>query len=307
MESEYVWLEQKDGYKTKVYSYLTKANPVKGSILILHGMAEHHARYENFAYYLNEEGFDVYLYDHRGHGTDRKLDELGFFAKKDGDKRVVNDAVEILRYVEKNKRSEKFALFGHSMGSIISRDALQQFDSMNCAVICGTTMPPAFTTNVGLFTANLFCLFQGSKRVSKKLDSLMFGGKQYTRLCTRTSFDWLSRNNTNVGRYISDPYCGFTCTTSFYRDLVRLTKRACKKKNIAKTRKDLPILFASGDKDPVGGYGKEVKKLFETYRLLGFSDISLKLYPDARHEILNETNQREVMQDFATFFHQHLA
>ncbi|MGN0507043.1 MAG: alpha/beta fold hydrolase [Lachnospiraceae bacterium] len=306
MESSFVRIEQKDGYKTKVYSYLTKREPVEGSVLILHGMAEHHARYEEFAHFLNKEGFDVYTYDHRGHGTDRKLTELGFFAKKNGASLVVDDAVEVLRYVEKVKRSNDFALLGHSMGSIISRNALQKFDSMNCVAICGTTMPDSVTVAAGGFVTSLSCLLHGPKHVSKKLDQLLFGNKLYTSLCTRTSVDWLTRNNTAVGAYINDPYCGFTCTTSFYRDLVRLTKLAGKKKNIARTRKDLPICFFSGDKDPVGGYGREVRKLYDTYKKLGFESLDIKLYPDCRHEILNELNSDEVMQDIALFLHKYL-
>lgn len=306
MESNFVRIEQRDGYQTKVYSYLTKKEPVSGSLLILHGMAEHHARYEEFAHFLNKEGFDVYTYDHRGHGTDKKLTELGFFAPKNGAALIVDDTVEVLRYVEKVKRSKTFALFGHSMGSIISRNALQQFDSVDCAIICGTTMPDSVMTAGGSFIASLFCLFQGPKHISKKMDRLLFGNKLYTSLCVRTSVDWLTRNNTAVGAYINDPFCGFTCTTSFYRDLIQLTKRASKKKNISRTRKDLPIYFISGDKDPVGGYGREVKKLAATYKKLGFEAIDIKLYPEGRHEILNELNSDEVMRDAAAFLHQYL-
>lgn len=306
MESSFVRIEQKDGYKTKVYFYPTKKDPVMGSVLILHGVAEHHERYEDFARFLNSEGFDVYMYDHRGHGKDRKLDELGFFASHDGASVVVNDAIEVLKYISRVKRSTRFALFGHSMGSIIARNVLQKYDSMDCAVICGSTMPDSLILNGGLLISSLHCFFKGPKFVSKKLNRLMFGNKLYTSLCTRTSFDWLSRNNTNVGAYINDPYCGFVCTTSLYRDVVLLTKLASKKQNIAKTRKDLPIYFTAGEKDPVGGYGQEVKKLYQTYKKLGFETIDIKLYPEARHEILNEINQDEVMKNIGTFLHKYL-
>lgn len=306
MESNFVRIEQKDGYKTKVYFYPTKNESVAGSLLILHGMAEHHARYEDFAQFLNSEGFDVYMYDHRGHGTDRKLDELGFFAAHDGSTIVVNDAIEVLKYVAQAKRSTHYALFGHSMGSIIARNVLQRYDDMDCAVICGTAMPDSVVINGGQFISALHCFFKGPKHISKKLDHLLNGSKLHTSLCTRTSFDWLSRNNTNVGTYINDPYCGFVCTTSFYHDLTVLTNQAGKKKNIAKTRKDLPLYFIAGDKDPVGGYGHDVSKLFSIYQKLGFESIELKLYPEARHELLNEINQDEVMKDIAVFLHKYL-
>lgn len=307
MEANFVRIEQKDGYQTKVYCYPTRQDSVAGSVLVLHGMAEHHGRYDEFARYLNTEGFDVYLYDHRGHGTDRKLEELGFFSAHNGSGLVVRDAVTVLSYVASVNRGKKLALFGHSMGSVIARNALQHYDKVNCAVICGTTMPEPLRTEFGRLIAGLACLLRGPKHVSKTIDHLMFGGNLYTRLCTRTSFDWLSRNNTNVGRYISDPYCGFVCTTSFYRDLILLTKNAAKKKEILKTRKDLPILLLAGDRDPVGTYGQEVRKLHATYEKLGFEDVSLKIYPEARHELLNETNRQEVMKDISDFLHAHMA
>lgn len=306
MSSNFVRIEQKDGYKTKVYSYLTKKETVEGTVLILHGMAEHHGRYEDFIQFLNMEGFDVYTYDHRGHGTDRKLSELGFFAPKNGAALVVRDAIEVARYVSQIKRSKGFALWGHSMGSIILRNVLQDFDSVSCASVCGTTMPDAITIAGGRLLTSLCCLFQGPRHTAKRLNHLLFGNRLYTSLCSRTSVDWLTRNNTLVGAYINDPYCGFPCTTSFYRDLVKLTKWACKPKKITRTRKDLPICFFSGEKDPVGGYGREVTKLYHTYEKLGFEALELKLYPECRHELINELNADTIMNDMASFLHQHM-
>ena len=134
----------------------------------------------------------------------------------------------------------------------------------------------------------------------------MFGGKAYTSLCTRTTYDWLTRNNTIVGKYIDDPYCGFICSTSFYRDLIMLCKRSAIKRNIAKTRKDLPILLLTGDKDPVGGYSSQLIALQKIYNKLGFTNTSLTIYAEARHELLNELNAEEVYQDIFNFLHAHL-
>ena len=134
----------------------------------------------------------------------------------------------------------------------------------------------------------------------------MFGGKLYTSLCTRTTYDWLTRNNTVIGKYIDDPFCGFTCSTSFYRDLILLCKRSATKRNITKTRKDLPILFLTGDKDPVGGYASQIIALQKLYNKLGFTNTSLTIYSEARHELLNELNAEEVYQDIFNFLHAHL-
>ena len=306
MESTYVRIQQKDGYQTRLFCYETSKEDVLGSILILHGMAEHHERYLEFIHLLTKEGFDVYTYDHRGHGTDKKLTDLGFFAKRHGDLLVVGDAINICHYIKANSRSKKLAVFGHSMGSIILRCLIQQYDEMNCALVCSTAMPPVAASNIGILLANLLRMFRGPKAKSKYLDKVIFGGKQYTALCTRTTSDWLTRNNTMVGKYIDDPYCGFVCTTSFYRDLTKLAKRAAVKRNINKTRKNLPIHFFAGSKDPVGGYAKQVIKLHKMFQGLGFTNTSLTIYEDARHELLNELNAEEVMQDALTFFHKHL-
>lgn len=305
MNTSYLQLTQQDGFKTRLFYYETSAEHVLGSILILHGMAEHHGRYLDFIQSLTSEGFDVYAYDHRGHGTDKKLSDLGFIAKKKGASLLIEDALTVCRYIKEHGRSEKFAVFGHSMGSLILRCLLSVYDEPDCTIVSSSTMPPLAVSRAGIVLANLVCLFQGAKKRSAFLQKTMFGGKDYTSLCTRTTYDWLTRNNTIIGKYIDDPYCGFTCTTSFYRDLVRLVARAAGKKTITGTRKDLPILLLAGDKDPVGGYGTQIVRLHKRYLASGCT-AELKLYPDNRHEILNELNAPEVYSDIISFLHTHL-
>lgn len=302
MESTYIHITQKDGYQTTLFCYETPKTEILGNVLILHGMAEHHGRYLDFIQTLTAEGFDVYAYDHRGHGTDKKLSDLGFLAKKNGASLVVEDALTVCHFIKEQGRSSKLAIFGHSMGSLILRCLLQIYDEPDCAVICSSTMPPVAVSSVGICLANLFCLFRGVKKKSPFLEKVLFGGKPYTSLCTRTTYDWLTRNNTAVGRYIDDPYCGFTCTTSFYRDLTKLAKRAAHKKHITKMRRNLPLLLLTGDKDPVGGYASQIIRLQHTYQNLGFTNTSLIIYSEARHELLNELNAQEVTTDILTFF-----
>ena len=306
MESTFVRIQQKDGYQTRLFCYEASTDVCLGNILILHGMAEHHKRYLPFIHALTQEGFDVYAYDHRGHGTDKKLSELGFFANKHGDSLVIEDAITICRYIKDTGRSQKLAVFGHSMGSIILRCMIQQYHDLDCALVSSTAAVPSVISHAGLFLSRLICFFRGKKKRSAFLHNMMFGSKQYTSLCTRTTNDWLTRNNTVVGRYISDPYCSFVCTTSFYRDLLALICRASSKRHITKTDKNLPILFLAGDKDPVSGYAKYVIQLLKLYESLGFTNTSLIIYPEARHELLNELNSEEVMQDNIDFLHKHL-
>ncbi len=305
MVSNVITITQSDGYQTKLYPHLTEKE-VLGSILILHGMAEYHVRYEAFADALNEEGFDVYLYDHRGHGDTCAPEDLGFFAEKNGAELVINDAITLCRHVKENGRSKKLAVFGHSMGSLILRNVIQRYDEMDCAVICGSTMPSAAIAGAGAFIANLLCHIRGPKKRSEFLNNMMFGNNFYKEICTRTPSDWLTRDEAIVDWYRESPYCGFICTTSMYRDMMLFVKNSGNKKNIEKTRRDLPLYFVVGEKDPVSSCSTEVEQLFSVFESLGFTDIALTVYPEARHEILNELNKEDVIDDLVSFFHAQL-
>jgi alpha-beta hydrolase superfamily lysophospholipase len=292
----YSIIKQKDGYITKLTHYVCPKKP-KASILILHGMAEHQKRYQSFAEYLVNLGYDVFSYDHRGHGIDKKLSELGFLDHENGYQLIVADAIAVSNYIEQNNRSNKFFLFGHSMGSLISRNIIQTYDKYNGVILSGTSCPPKFLILSGLFFSSVIKRFKGAKHVSPYLNNLLFGSKKYTSLSSRTAYDWLTRSNPIVGAYMHDPYCGFTCTTSFYHDLVKLVQLATKKKLIRQTKKEIPLFIISGEKDPVGGYGKEIQKYLSLLKKCGFSNLTSKLYPDCRHELLNELNNEEVYSD----------
>ena len=300
MEENFTMIPQSDGYRTKLFFYPTDKE-VFGSILILHGMAEHCVRYHDFARFLNEEGFDVYLYNHRGHGTDCKTEDLGFFAEKNGAELVINDAITLCRYIKEHGRSEKFFVFGHSMGSLILRNVIQRYDEMDKIVLCGTTMPPSNVAAAGVTVANLLCRLQGPTHRSKLLRGMMFGDKAYKAVCTRTPSDWLTRDDAIVDSYEADPYCGFLCTTSMYRDMLLFVRDAGDEALIAKTRKDLPIYLIAGAEDPVGGCGTQIKNLARLYEKHFTGEFATCLYPDARHEILNELDRESTMHDIVGF------
>ncbi len=304
MAMEELFINGAGDYKIRLFFYKTDAEKVTGSVLLLHGMAEHHERYELFIHKLNEVGMDVYTYDHRGHGMALKDDDLGFFAESNGSELVIEDAVSAIKAVSAMKRSEKYAIFGHSMGSIITRNVIQRFDQMDCAIICGTAYEKVGKCRAGLFAAGIVKFFCGPRHKSKFLDKAMFGGKAYTSVCTRTPFDWLTKDEKIVDQYIEDPYCGFLCTSSFYYDLTELTMKATK--GIKKTRVNLPILLASGKADPVGGCGNAVNELYGQYKGLGYKDVTMKLYDNDRHEILNETDKEVVMKDFIDYLTKYL-
>ncbi len=288
------------GYKIKLLAFETESTEVKGSILLLHGMAEHHGRYLDFIKALNAAGFDAYIYDHRGHGQDLPEEELGFFAKKDGDKLVIADAIEAMKYVVKNKRGAKSALFGHSMGSLIARNVIQEYCDMDCVLLCGTGFQPDIMCKGGMLLANMVSAFCGPKHKSPFLSKMMFETKVYLRDCKRTKSDWLTKDEKVVDAYRADPACGYVCSAKFYHDLVAITGNA--KWGMDKTRKDLPIFIASGEDDPVGDFGVGIKALYDRYQELGFTDVTMKLYKGDRHELLNETDKDVVYKEFIDFF-----
>jgi alpha-beta hydrolase superfamily lysophospholipase len=295
-EIKYISVKQKDGYVTRV-THFNSPNKPKASILILHGMDEHQKRYQLFAQYLTEHDMDVYIYDHRGHGTDKKLSELGFVAADKGYQLLVEDAITVSNYIEQNNRSKKFFLMGHSMGSFIARIMIQSCDKYNGVIICGTAYQSKFELAAALFIASLIKKLKGPKHISPYLNNLLFGRKSFIRLSERTAFDWLSRSHTIVGAYMHDPYCGFTCTASFYNDLIKLIDLCCRKKLIRLTKKELPLFIISGESDPVGGYAKGIKKYISVLKKLGFNNVTSKLYPECRHELLNELNRDDVFAD----------
>ena len=291
-----IQIRQEDGYITTVFPFFSQREP-KASVLVLHGMAEYHDRYIGFAEYLTECGYDVYLYDHRGHGTGTKLEDLGFFAKKDGYNVITLDALEIYKFIKENGRSGHMILFGHSMGSLLARNFIQYEDSMDGVVICGTNNASRGMTKMGLLVSGLIKKIFGPTHPSPFLNKLMFNNKYYNKLNERTQFDWLTRNSYIVGQYIGDPYCGFLCTASMYNDILHLVDNDTTPSRVTRTRKDLPMLVISGEMDPVGSYGKDVVAFVTMMQRLRFKKVDCTLYSECRHELLNEFNNKEIMAD----------
>lgn len=304
MRNETIPIRQKDGYLINVECYKS-TSPRRGSLLVLHGMAEHYERYDTFANFLTNHGFDVYLYSHRGHGTHLADHELGFFADKNGYQLVVNDAVTVLKTIRKKENSLPLFLMGHSMGSLITRNVIQKYDKLDGVIICGTANPSRITTMGGLFISNLSGYRHNPKKRAPLIDKVMFGSSLYKKLNLRTNSDWLCTDESEVDKYIKDPHCGFVCTKSFYHDLLMLTKHATDKKRILRTSSDVPIFILSGNQDPVGGYGKDVARLIHFYRHNGYQ-VTSKLYDGLRHELLNEPCKMDIMQDILAFLNKTL-
>lgn len=261
---------------------------VRAVIQIAHGMAEHRARYEKFADALCRRGFAVYINDHLGHGESVSgKDELGFFGEKDGYLNFIADCHRLYEIAKKENPDAPYIFFGHSMGSFIARNYTYKYaDELDGAVFCGTSAPnPA--AGIAIKLASLIASVKGSHYRSKLIDSLAFGGYN-SRFEKRTAFDWLTRDNWQVDKYIEDELCGFLFTACGYRDLFSLLSSVSTKQWFETFPKQLPVLVISGSEDPVGNYSKGIHQVVDSLKAGGKDNTELRLYEGARHEILNE-------------------
>lgn len=278
-----------------LYQWIPDNKPI-AVFQVVHGMAEHAARYQRLAQFLTDRGIAVYADDHHGHGRSVQDDHSLGVLPKDGFSSLVEAEKEITERIRKEYPDTPVFLFGHSMGSFISRQYLAKYDKpVNGVILSGTGNPTYIELLGGLFVATLQCFIFGRKSPAKVLDNLAFGGYNRKFAPNRTAFDWLSRDEYEVDKYVQDPMCGTIFPTGFYRSFFKALLFLKTKKSVRQISKELPILFLSGEKDPVGDFGKGVKMVYETYRQQRFQNLELHLFPGCRHEILNETNRDEVM------------
>lgn len=297
METKRITLQQEDKTPTTVFASLSDISTPMGSFLLLHDMAEHHGRFDDFCRVLNGKGYDTYTYDHRGHGSEIRFEDLGFISEEDGYELLINDALHILKYVKKINRGRKLILMGVGMGSLIARCLIQMFDALNACILVSSPNPSHKKIN-SLMTSARFIKFSKKPRyISTYLTKKLTEFKGFSRISNRTSFDWVSRDNQMVGSYISDPLCGFPCTVSFYYDMLKLTDEAIAKTNLKQIRKDLPILLLGGSHDPVCDYGEDIADLFDTYQRYHLTDVDCTIYEGCRHDLLHESNNAEIIKD----------
>lgn len=275
-------------------------------VQIAHGIAEHIDRYRPFMEFLADNGFVVAGNDHLGHGKSIRVpEEQGFFAEKDGWWRVVDD-MDKLHDIMSNEYPElPYVLFGHSMGSFLTRTYLIKHpDKYDGVILSGTGHQSPALVLGGNAAASVMAKLNGAMGDGTKLDSLAFGSYLNKIENPRTKFDWLSRDTEQVDKYIADPLCGFVGKIGLYRDMMQGIKFITDKKNIAQMNKEKPVYFMSGDGDPVGDYGKGVERAYKAFCDAGLHDVFMRLYPGGRHEMLNETNKEQVYQDILNWLNE---
>ncbi len=269
-------------------SYLPESEEIRAVIQVAHGMAEHLERYEKFAAALCEKGFALYINDHLGHGQSVKnKNELGYFGEKDGWKYFVEDCHKLTEFIKNENPGKPVVFFGHSMGSFVARAySFKYAADIAGAIYCGTSGPnPA--AGAGILLTKVIAKVKGSHYRSKLIDKIGFGTYN-SKFEGRTAFDWLSRDNEEVDKYIDDDLCGYLFTARGYGDLFALLGYVSSAEWFDGLSKELPVLIISGAMDPVGDYSKGVEKVYDSLCSAGKTGVKKILYPDARHEILNE-------------------
>ena len=273
----------------------------KGILQIAHGMAEHIARYDAFMTYLAENGWIACGHDHLGHGkTALNKEELGFFAEKNGDLLVCEDTFAFGKAVKEAYPALPLVLLGHSMGSFIARRTVQLYPNICDALIIMGTGGKNPLSPFGNATASLIRAARGAKHVSKLVNHVAFSSYN-KRTESEKEFAWLSRDEKEIEKHDADPLCTFPFTVSAMRDLIRLQSLVNRKSWYADIQKELPIFIVSGAEDPVGNYGKGVEEVYSSLIAEGVTDVTRKIYPDMRHEILNELGRETVYEDILSF------
>lgn len=307
--SEYYFPSTDGSTSIHVNQWVPEEGKIKGIVQIAHGVAEYGKRYKDFATFLCENGFVVVANDHLGHGESLIYDSpMVYFGEKDGWWKVVDDVEELRRRTAETYPDIPYFLFGHSMGSFISRTHLiRHAGKLDGCILCGTGFLGAPMIAGGKFIANHEIKRLGKKGFSPIADKLAFGSYNKKFAPNRTPFDWISFSKENVDAYIADPLCGGDTTLGLFYDMLGGLSYINKQKNINTMDKAQPILFIAGDKDPVGEMGKGVKRAYNAFRKSGLKDVDLKLYEGLRHEILNEKEHQMVYDDVLDWLNQHTA
>jgi alpha-beta hydrolase superfamily lysophospholipase len=301
-------LPARDGTPLFVRAFLPE-KPVRAVVQLAHGMAEHSARYARPARYLTERGYAVYANDHRGHGqTAPNREELGHFADADGWKKVVGDQLTLTEEIQSRHPGLPIFLMGHSMGSYIARAvALHQGGVYRGLILSGTTHDHPTVYKSLRMVAAAEGMRQGKHGKSTLIRKLTFDAFNNRIPDPRTTCDWLSRDPAEVDKYIADPFCGFSCSNQLWWDILGGLAEICSPTELARMPKSLPIYVMSGEEDPVHSGLSGIRKLRKALEGAGMQAVTLRIYQHARHELTNETNRDEVLQDLCGWLDQQLA
>ncbi|MFI3251502.1 MAG: alpha/beta fold hydrolase [bacterium] len=291
-----------NGINEVAYYVYEIENPI-AIMHITHGMCEYIKRYEHFIKYLNEQKIMVVGHDHLGHGLTGDLNgTYGFFSEKNGDKHLSEDLHLLICLIKEKYNNVPYFVFGHSMGSFVSRCYLSKYSKeIDGIIICGTGGKNSLASS-GIMLSSVISKVKGKKYVSKFLYKLIMGNFS-KKTKDNTGVEWLTRDTEIYNGYINDKYCRIKFSAKAYNDLLKLSKNSNSKKWYKNF--ELPIYLISGDEDVVGGNGKEIKYIYKHLEQKA-NNVEMKLYPGARHELVNEFNKEEVFNDVNQFIRKNI-
>ena len=284
-----------------IYKIMKPETEVRATLVCVHGMQEHHARYISFARELSKQGVAVLIYDLPGHG-DAFKDELGYFADQNGDEVLIQSVDTMVKKLHTEYPDVPHFLFGHSMGSIIVRLYLERNDDFAGVLLCGApNYRPA--AGFGKKLAQLLVKMKGPKAKTKLLTALSVGTFSKAVKNAKTPVDWLSYNEENVKQFLNDELCGVPFTDAGNRDLFTMVSHL--HHPFTAKNPSLPILFISGEDDPCTGGALGLVDSISTLQKNGYANIENITFPKMRHEILNEKENHLVIEEIIKFINQH--
>lgn len=288
-------LQADDGHSILIDLWLVPE--AKALVHVLHGLAEHPARYERFARHCNARKIAVAAHSHRGHGENCPANDLGHFADEDGWNKVITDAALVQRHLRSQLPDTAIVLLGHSMGSYIAQSFMIRGEgSASALILSASSFNSRLQLRLGHWLAAIESIRSGKKGKSAILDKMGFGAFNKAFSPNRTAFDWLSRDRDEVDKYVADPLCGADSSNRLWFDLTGGLLEVSSSKALQKIRSDLPILITGGADDPASGQ-KGLTRLSQKYIGTGHNQTTLKIYPQGRHEMLNEINRDRFSED----------
>lgn len=295
------------GRKIHAVRWIPEGQP-KAILQITHGMVEYIERYDDFAQWLNRQGFLVTGHDHLGHGNSiRTKADYGYFAEEDANGTVLADIHRLTQITKEAYPGLPYFLLGHSMGSFFARQYICRYgEELDGAIIMGTGCQPRMLVRAGKLLTTLVAAVKGWHHRSKLVTSVAFGSYNKRFEPIRTPKDWLTRDEAIVDAYIADERSSFIFTLNAYHAMFTGIDRLYDKNLLTRIPKDLPVFFVAGEEDPVGDFGKGVRRAAQMCRDVGVKEVDLKLYPKDRHEILNELDRQTVYEDLLRWMENHI-
>ena len=287
-----------------------KSSEIKGMVQIIHGFSEHIGRYDSFMTLLANKGYIVFGDDHLGHGLTAEnnkmpYSDVGSYKAFDyllQDEKQLNQLVRQKFNTQTNTNQLPCYILGHSMGSLMLRALLiQEPDICDKAIIMGTGDMKLALLTIFKGILKLYGLFRKGQYKSKLINFIAIGSNNLPFKNEKNPNAWLSANLENQANYRKDDSTGkmgSLHTFSFLQELMYFVRI---EENLKRMNKDLPILFVSGQDDAFGDFGKGVENVYQLFKEVGMKEIDLILYPNFRHEILNEKDNEQVVRDLLKF------